>query len=135
MPLDCQGETGRIFDAECLDDAIRRARLDDQIGREALHSLCVQRVDPHSRNSCQLRQESVRLKCHVVRRRVLHGQRLRGVVTVIQKPRNLVQSLRKCTAHCDVDFLKAPADAEQRNARTNRARDERQRSGITRGIV
>jgi len=67
--------------------------------------------------------------------RVLHGQRLAFVITMIQQARHFVQSLRECTAHGNIDFLKAAADAEYRNAGVDRTRDQRQCRRITRGIM
>jgi len=73
-----------IFDTERLDYAIRRARLNYQIGRQTLHPLCMQRIDPHARLARKSRQDAAWLECHIVRRSVLHLQRLLRVVTMIQ---------------------------------------------------
>ena len=124
-----------IFDTERLDYAIRRARLNYQIGRQTLHPLCMQRIDPHASRACEARQHSVRLQSHIVRGCVLHGQRLVVIITMIQQARHFVQSLRECTAHSNIDFLKAATDAEYRNAGADRTRDERQRRRIARGIM
>jgi hypothetical protein len=95
----------------------------------------MQRIDPNVCRARQARQDSVRLKRYIVSRPVLHGQRLAFDITMIQQARHFVQSLRKCAAHGNIDFLKAATDAEYRNACADRAWDKRQCRRITRSIV
>jgi hypothetical protein len=66
---------------------------------------------------------------------ILRGQWLAFDITMVQQARHFVQPLRECTAHGNIDFLKAAADAEYRNAYAYRTRDERQCRCITRGVM
>jgi hypothetical protein len=95
----------------------------------------MQRVDAHMCSTCQTRQESVRFERYVVSGSILRCQRLVFVITMIQQARYFVQPLRECTAHGNIDFLKAATDAEYRNACAYRTRDKRQCRCITRGVM
>ncbi len=80
-------------------------------------------------------QHPARLEGHIVRGAVLHLQRLRLVVAVIEVPGHLVQPLVQRAAEGDIHLLEAAADAEYRDAGMHGLADKGQRRGIARRVM
>src|ERR1700683_2309640 len=95
----------------------------------------MQGVHSDLRRSRESSQHPAGLECHVVRWSVLHIQRLLGVVAMVQQAGDLMQPLSERATHGDIKFLETAANAEDRHAWADRARDERQRRRITRGVM
>ncbi len=85
--------------------------------------------------ACEPAQVAARHQVHLVRRRVLLLERLRLVLAVIRHARHVLHLLPQRAAERDVHLLEAAADGEQRQARFDRARDQRQRRRIPMRVV
>jgi hypothetical protein len=84
----------------------------------------VQRVHADPVRAHERLQQSARLEHDVVRRSVLHVQRVFLVFPMIIEARDFVHALMERSAHRHVHLLKSTADAEHRHARRHRARDQ-----------
>jgi len=95
----------------------------------------VERIHPYAVGCGERAQQAARLECHIVRGAVLHLERLRLIVAVVEESRHLVQLLVECAAESDVHLLETTADTEHRHAGLDGLAYERQRRGIARRIV
>ncbi len=135
MPLHAEGEALRTVGPERLDQPVARQRLDRQPLAQAFHALRVQGIDPHGVGAGERMQHPSRHQADLVRRSVLHFERLVLVLAVIEQSLHLVQRLMQRAAEGDVHLLEAAADAEHRHAALHRRADQRQRGGVAIGIV
>ena len=105
-----------------------------QAGSQAVDTLAVQRVDPRRGATGPAGQIGIGRNADVVRGGVLHLGRLAIGVAVIHHAGHLVYTLVQTAAHGHVDFLVAPADAQQRHALLHAGLDERQREVVALGV-
>src|SRR5579871_873000 len=135
MPLHGQREAPRIRDPERLDETIRGARLDLQLRSEPLDSLRMQRIDSQLFDTRQRPQSPLGLQDDRVCRSVLHFERLRVVVAMVELAFDLVHALMQRATEGYVHLLEAAADPEHGHATTHGLTDQRQGGRITRWIV
>src|SRR5579863_2335734 len=135
VPLHCHRKALRLLDAERLDQAIGRTRLDGEPRAEAIDSLRVQRVDAQALVARQLAQHPTLLEHDVVRGTVLdlEGQSL--VLAMIELALELVDFLMECATEGDVHLLEPAANTEHGDPDSDRFANERQCRRITRRIV
>src|SRR5262245_43317303 len=93
VPLHGEREARRGFHAEGLDQPIGRARLDREVGPQPVDALPVQRIHLDALLARELPQQRAGFQQHVVRRSVLHVERLALVLAVIIHTGELVHAL------------------------------------------
>ena len=116
-------------------EAIGRARLDVEALTQLLHALRVQRVHHDAIDACQPAQQSARGQLDLVRRLVLDFERVALVLAVVEHARHFLHLLPQRTAVSDVQLLEPAADREERHARRDHTRDQRQRGRVPVRIV
>lgn len=135
MPLNCQRECRRCGDAESLDQAVGRIRLDDQPLAEPIDPLPVQGIDARARPPGERAQQPTGFKRDLMSRPVLHVQGLSLIVTMIKIALHLVHALVERAAEGDVDLLATAADSKHRHAALDCPADQRQRGRIAGRVV
>jgi hypothetical protein len=116
--------------AEGLDQAVRRARLDDQIGAQSLRSLPMQGIHLQTLASRDFGEQTSGLQQNFVCGSVLLVEAQGLVVAVVEVARHLVYPLPKRAAIGDIHFLETAADRKHRQAGGDRARNQRKRRSI-----
>ena len=90
MPLNAQGEAGRMPDAKCLDHPVGCARFDNKVSSQSFDSLPMQRIDFQSVLCGDFPQLPAGLEKDVVRGPVLHIKRHGLILAMIEEPADLV---------------------------------------------
>ncbi len=136
MPLHGERKAARRSDAEGLDDAIARARLDDETAAQLAHALSVERIHLQAvRTAGQPLQQPAGRERDLVHRRVLAFDRLVLRFAVVEVAGHFVELLPERAAKGDIDFLEATADSQHRHAMRHRPRNQRQGGLIAMRIV
>ena len=104
--------------------------MSGQILAQSVHPLPMQGIHMEAVPACDFSPSPSRLQEHLVGRSVLHVQRLRFIVAVIEVAGHLVQARVQGAAVGDIHFLESPADRQHRQAGCDRLRDQRKRRSI-----
>ena len=136
MPLDADGEAGRVGNADCLDRAVLRHTFDRDALAGIEDSLPVQRVDANAVASEQTGEVALRHELHLV----AVGKHDRGIgvdLAILEARHAMVHAARNVpdlgmqrTAERHVHFLEAAADAEDRHAALNAGLDQPKRHRV-----
>ncbi len=131
VPLHGRGKGAGAFHLEGFHQAIGRVRQGTQTRCQAAHALAVQGIHLCPRAARPLGQRAAGHDVDVVRQRtVLLVGRALGFAVVHQTGHS-VHRLVQAAAQCDVDFLEAPANAEQRHALRHAGPHQREGERIT----
>src|SRR5579862_9341624 len=125
MPLHGKRETWRPGHAKRLDQSVGRARLHRERAAEALDPLAVEGIHANALLAGNPAQQPARLECHLVRRTVLHFERLTLIVTMVEMTRHLMDALIECSTEGDVHFLKTTTDPEHGYPHLHRLANQR----------
>ena len=133
VPLHRAGKAACAFELERLDQAVGRMRGGTQAGREPVHALAVQRIDPRHRPAGPALHRAAGCEPDLVAGGVFLLRRV-AALAVVHQPRHAMHGLVQAAAERDVDFLETAADAQQRHALLDTGAHQRERECIARRV-
>ena len=114
MPLQAEEKTLGAGHRDRFDGAIRRDGVGVEWRCEAIDALRVQRIDVEGFPPDHLRQQPAFCHANLVRRAVLNIKIGVLVLAMIESACNLLHVLMQGATEGDIQFLKAPAKAQDR---------------------